>query len=142
MLCLQVQAKHLHNEKYYQNIWCSEHNGNMEVKLVDKTRIDCLTKDHAIEFDFANKWAEAIGQSLHYSYLTGRKAGIVLIIEKEEDYKHLNKIKPLCEKLDITLWEMRPPKKEVHTTKLYNFEEIIELLLNVIKELLKLFTNF
>lgn len=47
--------------------------------LQDGTRCDCITATHAIEFDFAHKWAEAIGQSLHYAGLTGKRAGIVLI---------------------------------------------------------------
>ena len=47
----------------------------------DKTRIDCLTQTHAIEFDFADKWAESIGQALHYSFMTGKRAKIILILD-------------------------------------------------------------
>ena len=137
-----AQAKHLYPEKYYQRNWCQENNGIVEVKLSDNTRIDCLTDEYAIEFDFANKWAEAIGQSLHYSFMTNKKAGIVLIVENDDDKKYVDRIKPLCEKHEIALWQTYPPKKEnEYTTKFYNLEEIIELLLNVIKELLKLFAN-
>jgi len=39
------------------------------------------------EFEFAKKWTEAVGQSLHYSLQTGKKAGIVLILESESDRK-------------------------------------------------------
>ena len=135
-------AKHLYPEKYYQDIWCAENNGKAEVKLIDNTRIDCLTKTHAIEFDFALKWAEAIGQSLHYSNLSGKQAGIVLIIEKNDDYKYFNKIKPLCEKYQIALWEMKPPNEPIKTNKSYNLEKIIELIIGFIKALIKLFSNF
>lgn len=55
--------------------------GEIEVRLKDGTRVDCLTETHAIEYDFAHKWAEAIGQALHYSALTGKKAGIVIIVD-------------------------------------------------------------
>lgn len=137
-----VFAKHLYPEKYYQDIWCKEQKGQSEVKLIDDTRIDCLTKTHAIEFDFASKWAEAIGQSLHYSNMTKRNAGIVLIIEKSDDYKYFNKIKPLCEKHQITLWEMKPPNKPIKTQEFYNLEKIIELIIGFIKALIKLFSNF
>ncbi len=137
-----VFAKHLYPEKYYQDIWCKEQKGQTEVKLIDDTRIDCLTKTHAIEFDFASKWAEAIGQSLHYSNMTKRNAGIVLIIEKSDDYKYFNKIKPLCEKHQITLWEMKPPNKPIKTQEFYNLEKIIELVIGFIKALIKLFSNF
>ena len=73
--------------------------------------------------------------------MTGKKAGIVLIIEKSEDYKHYNKIKPLCEKYEITLWETKPPKDTSNTTKLYNIEDIIEFIVKIIKEIIKLFSN-
>lgn len=49
------------NEKYYQTEMCQELGGEMEYLLFDKTRVDCLTDEYAIEVDFAKKWAEAIG---------------------------------------------------------------------------------
>jgi len=47
-----------------------------------------VTKTHAIEFDFGNNWAEAIGQSAYYSIQTGKKAGVVLILETIKDRKY------------------------------------------------------
>ena len=73
---------HQHSESSYQHAWCSAHNGIEEYKNTDFTRVDCLTDTHAIEFDFAEKWAESIGQALHYSFMTGKKAKVVLILEK------------------------------------------------------------
>ena len=49
-----LAAKHKHTEKYYQEKWCSEHGGITEYVLPDRTRVDCLTKSHAYEFDFGN----------------------------------------------------------------------------------------
>ena len=46
-------------EAYYQNEWCTPDFGRKEVILWDMTRVDCITKDYAIEFDFAKKWAES-----------------------------------------------------------------------------------
>ena len=43
--------------------------------------MDCLTSCHAVEFDFASKWAESVGQALYYQYKTNKKAMVVLIIE-------------------------------------------------------------
>jgi len=60
------------SEKDYQDEWCQ---GEKEHGLSDRTRVDCLTDTHAIEIEFANKWKEAIGQSLHYSLMTGKKTG-------------------------------------------------------------------
>lgn len=82
-----AHAKQLHPEKYYQDKWCAG-KGRVEIVMPDRTRCDCLTSDHAIEFDFGKKWAEAVGQSLHYSMQTGKRAGIVLIIETEKDRKY------------------------------------------------------
>ena len=60
--------------------------------LHDKTRVDCLTHTHAIEFDFAAKWAESIGQALYYAEVTNKKPGIVLIIEdKTKDNKYVKR---------------------------------------------------
>jgi hypothetical protein len=63
----------------------------IEFVFSDGTRCDCLTDTHAIEFDFANKWAEGIGQALHYASLTGKRAGLVLIMEKESDRRYLER---------------------------------------------------
>lgn len=56
--------------------------------MPDRTRVDCLTDTHAIEFDFGTKWAESIGQSLYYGLQTGKKPGVVLILEKPTDMKY------------------------------------------------------
>lgn len=60
-------AKHSYPEKYYQNQWCGKWNGSKEDRLKDKTRVDCVTKNYAIEFDFAPKWAESFGQAKYYA---------------------------------------------------------------------------
>ena len=72
---------HDHNEESYQKAWCDAHNGIMEYKNEDFTRVDCLTEKHAVEFDFANKWAESIGQALHYGLMTDKKPKVVLILD-------------------------------------------------------------
>jgi hypothetical protein len=79
-----AQAKRLHYEKHYQGIWCKAHNGQVEVVLPDRTRCDCLTDTHAVEMDFGNKWAEAIGQALYYSIQTGEESRGCLDTGKEK----------------------------------------------------------
>ena len=59
-------AKREHPEKWYQRKWCEAHKGQVEVVLPDGTRCDCVTETHAIEFDFGDNWAEAVGQSAYY----------------------------------------------------------------------------
>ncbi len=130
-------ASHLYSEKYYQNAWCSRWNGRQEVKLIDSTRVDCITKNYAIEFDFAPKWAEAVGQSLHYSRMTGKKPAIILIIEKSDDFKYYNRVKPLCEKHNIALWYMRPPKAQSYEKYApAGSDDIIIALINYLKEII------
>ena len=75
----------------------------MEYVLPDSTRCDCLTETHAVEFDFADKWAEAIGQALHYSTQTGKRAGIVLILESEIDHKYWIKLNTTIRYLDLPI---------------------------------------
>ena len=78
---------HKHNEASYQNAWCSLNGGIAEFKNKDFTRVDCLTNTHAIEFDFADKWAQSLGQALHYSVMTGKKPKVILILD--EPYKQM-----------------------------------------------------
>ena len=86
-----AQAKRLHHEKHYQTQWCRDNGGETEVVLPDRTRCDCLTDKHAIEFDFGNKWAESVGQVLYYSIQTGKKAGIVLTDKHAIEFDFGNK---------------------------------------------------
>ena len=78
---LPLLAKREHPEKWYQEQWCEENKGQIEVSLPDGTRCDCVTDTHAIEFDFGKNWAEAIGQSSYYALQTKKRPGIVLILE-------------------------------------------------------------
>ena len=87
---------HQHSESSYQHAWCSAHKGIEEYENQDKTRVDCLTEYHAVEFDYANKWAESIGQALHYQLMTGKKAMVVLILEEpEKEMVYFNRVKKL-----------------------------------------------
>ena len=43
----------------------------------------CLTDTYEIEFDFCIKAYEAVGQSLHYAFITGKKPEIVLILDSK-----------------------------------------------------------
>lgn len=95
---------HPHSESSYQHAYCSIHNGIEEFELQDKTRIDCLTDDYAIEFDFANKWAESIGQALHYGLTSGKKPKVVLILDskyKQQQMVYYERVKKLGQVYNI-----------------------------------------
>jgi len=90
---------HKHYESSYQHAWCKEHNGIEEYENKDFTRVDCLTKTHAVEFDFANKWAESIGQALHYQLMTKKRAKVVLILEDPKKEKvYFKRVQKLAKK--------------------------------------------
>lgn len=96
------------HEADYVEHYCK---GEIEHVLEDRTRIDCLTDKYAIEYDYGKKWAEALGQSLHYAAMTGKKAGIVLILDKEKEQRFLTRLKSAIkgypkrnDKLKVKIW--------------------------------------
>ena len=107
ILSMPAEARRLHKEKWYQEKHCQ---GEIEHRLSDGTRVDCLTDTHAIEYDFGSKWVEAIGQSLHYGFQTNKRAGIVLIIEKPKDLKYWYRLNSVIThyKLPIDAWKIGP----------------------------------
>lgn len=97
------------SESDYTKLWCAQQKGMVEVKLADSTRCDCLTTTHAIEVDYANKFYEAVGQSLHYSIMTNRLPGILLLIKNNKDNIYLTRLRKiiLMYKLPITIWTLK-----------------------------------
>ncbi len=89
------------DEAYYQNIFCNKLNGIKEYKLRNKTRVDCLTDEFAIEVDFGKKWTEAIGQSLYYGIKTNRKPAIGLIIDIKKEKRFLERLNTVAKPLNI-----------------------------------------
>ena len=108
LLACQTSKPIKKNERWYQERWCARHGGRVEVKMPDNTRCDCLTRDYAIEFDFASKRFEGIGQAIHYAELTGKKAGLVLICKKPSDRAKASSARKLLQKIRkkyfIRLW--------------------------------------
>ena len=107
IISIDSKAYSYHSEDYHVRTWCTT--GIVEYRNQDFTRVDCLTKNYAIEFDFAHKYAEAIGQSLHYAIQTKKKAGIVLIMTSHKSIKYANRTKEIIKryKLPITVWTMK-----------------------------------
>lgn len=87
-----------YKEADYVNAYCK---GIIEYELPDKTRVDCLTNDYAIEFDFAKKWAESIGQSLYYAKMTGKKPAVAIIVKKPTDRHYIERIKKVDKNIRI-----------------------------------------
>lgn len=105
----QTPKSHIFYEKDYQNMWCGERLGVTEYVLPDRARVDCVTQTHAVEFDFAKKWAESIGQSLYYAAILQKDPGIVLIVEdKDKDQKYIDRLQAVATKQGIKVWLMHP----------------------------------
>lgn len=96
-----------HNEKYYQTKLCDDLGGVMEQSLPDRTRIDCLTDEYAIEVDFARKWAESIGQSLYYAEIIEKKPAVGIIArDDKKDKRHLRRLALLAKKYNIKIFKI------------------------------------
>lgn len=98
-------------ERDYQFAWCDRYGGEAEFLLGDRTRVDCLLLGkYAIEFDFAHKWAEAIGQSMLYASRTETIAGVVLIMESDRDCKYLDRLRESIAfgGVGIVIWQTGP----------------------------------
>ena len=89
-------------EKHFVQAYCK---GEIEVRLPDKTRVDCLTDEYAIEFDYANKWAESIGQSLYYAKMTGKKPAVAIIMKKPTEERYIKRIEKANS--DITIFKIQ-----------------------------------
>lgn len=99
-----------------------------EYSLPDGTRVDCLSDTHAIEVEFTENWAEAVGQSLHYALWTREiaanpeyfepwsrdvkaplQAGVIFICHRRRDTctDHTVRFFRLVEefRLPITVWD-------------------------------------
>ena len=98
-----LQAERLNHESHYQQIAAEKYNGETEVIMPDGTRCDIVTETHAIEVDFADKWGEAIGQSLNYAFQSNKRAGILLILEKKTDEKHLIRVNSIVQHFELPI---------------------------------------
>jgi hypothetical protein len=92
MLSTPAWAAKAQKENYYAELWCNSQGGKSEVRTSQNTRVDCLLPDYAVEVDFDNKWAEGLGQALHYGVEMNRRPGVLLIM-KDHDGKNRDKYK-------------------------------------------------
>ena len=88
----QTLAQKAQKEDFYAELWCDSQGGESEVRTTQGTRCDCLTSEYAVEVDFDQKWAEGLGQALHYGVEFDRQPAVLLII-KDHDGKDRTKYK-------------------------------------------------
>jgi len=104
IFCLFL-AVHIYLESVYRDSWCK---GETEVRLSNGNRADCVTDEYAVEVEFASKYHEGIGQALDYADQTGKKPGILLIIETEKGLIYYNRLMPVANKYGIKVWQIKP----------------------------------
>lgn len=56
-----------------------------KVVLPDRTRPDLVSEDTAWEVEWCSKWKESFGQAYYYSAITGKKPGILLLIQPGDE---------------------------------------------------------
>lgn len=123
LLCTSLYGQRIHPESYYQDEFAKIIGGETELVLPDRTRVDILTDKYAIEVDFANKWAEGIGQSLYYALSTGKRPGVLLITEKwSRDEKYLSRLMQVAARNDIKVWIIDSELKWSEVSSLISYE--------------------
>lgn len=80
----ELSADKAQLEGFYNNIWCSVRGGQQEAVTNMGTRIDCELEHYVVETDFDTKWAESIGQSLHFGAVTGKTPVVLLILQNHD----------------------------------------------------------
>ena len=101
---LFVLSQTRQSEKYYQTEFAKKIDGSPEVYLTDRTRVDVMTDTHVFEVDFAEKWAESVGQSLHYEEMTKKQAAVLLVMEGTKDERFLIRLMRIASKHGIEVW--------------------------------------
>ena len=104
-MCLIMPLVILPNEREQAERLAPKYEAEVEVVLWDNTRVDLVNETYAIEVDWADKYAQGIGQALYYSIVTNLKPGLILLVKnKEKDRKYIYRAQTVCAKYGIRLW--------------------------------------
>ncbi len=105
-LLLSVSVFAAPKEADYVDKFCQ---GDIEVTVISKFRIDCVEDLDAIEYDWASKWAECLGQSMKYAQVLGKTASCILIVKTDSDEEKALSTHTLIEhfRLPVKLYTVR-----------------------------------
>ena len=79
----------------------------VEAPLWDRSRVDLLGPDMAIEVDWSSKWAEGVGQALYYGVIADRQSGLILLLKDGQSAKnrlYLMRAKAACMAAGVALF--------------------------------------
>jgi hypothetical protein len=91
-------------ESYYRDLFADSIGAETEYVLPDLSRVDIINDTFAIEVEFADKWAESIGQSLYYATILDKKPGVLLIVESTKDVKEIRRLMTIAALNNIKVW--------------------------------------
>ncbi len=103
LIILLFAAESFASESLINDSWCATMNGTSQFTTKDRTYVDCLTNEYAIEAEFDYNWKEAIGQSLHYAETTNKQAAILFIKRKESNKDYLNELNRVITKFQLPI---------------------------------------
>lgn len=85
----------------------------VEHTLIEGSRVDILTTQHAFEVDYAEKWDEGVGQCLFYAAATGRAPALLLLLHRGDDNDRRDYLRALvvCNAHKIRLIAVKIPPK-------------------------------
>jgi hypothetical protein len=75
-----------------------------EYVLKDGCRVDIVTDEFVIEIDFAHKWAECVGQVLHYAHMTSKKPVCLILVTGEVSKPGVDRCRDICHRERIEFW--------------------------------------
>ena len=75
-------ASQARDEYFWQQRYCES--VELEKHLPSGGYVDCVSDEFAIEVEWADNWAEGVGQAFYYAAATNRKPGIILLCESSE----------------------------------------------------------
>lgn len=103
-----AHAARIQPEQIYIEKVCAALGGQWErgyVRTSEGTYPDCETKTKVYEFDFADKHYEGLGQAISYARLTEKQGVLVLIVEKTEDVKFVERAQKnasfVCPRIEV-----------------------------------------
>ena len=99
-------SKTSYDENYFNVRIAKDLGGKAEVNIKHNRRADILTWNYAYETDWSHKaWSEGVGQALAYAMLTGKKPGIIVLVDKAKGYNRDHKaiLKKLAKKYGIAV---------------------------------------
>jgi len=102
LLCLTSNSI-VASEKATNELWCQLNSGQLEFRTKDGTYVDCLTDKYAVEAEYDFNWKEGIGQALHYSETTGKKAAILFIKRKKSNKDYLSQLERVIAEFDLPI---------------------------------------